>query len=181
MKEDLYFWAQSLDNQAPDVIFKNEEELSDDESRQKLVSEIYEIPKSNIEVLTADPAVTFRYSYPKFVIEAIPTQKDQLKRLAPIVIYGVFPDNFSEDGVEDVRKDIEWVEKVRKDIEIFVSHRLNRTLDDRALVAIKDKLSEILKKKTEESRFSLIRVIKTFLYRLRKGLSFLVDQLLGRL
>lgn len=178
--KNLSFWAQSLDNQDPDVIFKDGQELSDDKSRQKLVSEIYEIPKSNIEVLTADPAVTFRYSYPKFVIEAIPTQQDTIKRLAPIVIYGVFPDNFSEDGVEDERKDIEWVEDVRKDIEIFVSHRLNRTLDDRALVAIKDRLSEILKKKTEESRFSLLSVIKTFLYRLRKWLSFLVDQLLRR-
>ena len=168
--KNLSFWAQSLDNQAPDVIFKDGQELSDDESRQKLVSEIYEIPKSNIEVLTADPAVTFRYIYPKFVIEAIPTQQDTIKRLAPIVIYGVFPDNFSEDGVEDVRKDIE----------IFVSHRLNRTLDDRALVAIKDRLSEILKKKTEESRFSLLSVIKTFWERLRNGLSFLVDQLLRR-
>lgn len=168
---DLYFWAQSLDNQAPDVIFKNEEKLSDDESRQKLVSEIYEIPKSNIEVLTADAAVTFRYSDPKFVIEAIPMEKDTLKRLAPIVIYGVLPNDFSEDGVEGICKDIQK----------FVSNKLERNLDETALGAIKDKLSEISKKKTEESRFSLLSVIKTFLYRLRKRLSFLVDQLLRRL
>ena len=50
---DLYFWAQSLDNQAPDLILKDEEELSDDKLRQELVSNIYEIPKSNIEVLQA--------------------------------------------------------------------------------------------------------------------------------
>ncbi|MEG4409285.1 hypothetical protein [Microcoleus sp. MON2_D5] len=122
---DLYFWAQSLDNQAPDLIFKNEEELSDDESRQKLVSEIYEIPKSNIEVLPADAPVTIRYSYPKFVIEAIPTEKDTIKRRAPIVIYGELPDDFSEDGVKDVYNRIASV----------VSDKLNRTLDDSALEA----------------------------------------------
>ena len=101
---DLYFWAQSLDNQAPDEIFKNEVKLSDDESRQKLVSEIYAIPKTNIKVLPANAGVTMRYSYPKFVIEAIPTQQDTIKRLAPIVIYGVLRD-VSKDGGKDVLYD----------------------------------------------------------------------------
>jgi hypothetical protein len=130
---DLYFWAQSLDNQAPDVIFKNGKELSDDESRQKLVSDIYEIPKSNIEILAADEGVTIRYSYSKFVIEAIPIEKDQVNRLAPIVIYGVLPNDFSED----------WPEEVCNEIKSFVSHTLNRNLDHKALVVIQDGLSEI--------------------------------------
>ncbi|NJN24021.1 MAG: hypothetical protein HC810_06005 [Acaryochloridaceae cyanobacterium RL_2_7] len=117
--KDLAFWAQSLDNQAPDVIFKDGQELSDDELRQKLVSEIYEIPKSNIEVAPTDSSVTIRYSYPKFVIEAVPTEKDQANRLAPIVIYGVLPDDFSEP----------WVKDVCNEIENFVSETLKRTLD----------------------------------------------------
>jgi len=153
---DLYFWAQSLDNQAPDLIFKNEEELSDDKLRQQLVSNIYEIPKSNIEVLPADAAVTIRYSYPKFVIEAIPTQKDTIYRLAPIVIYAVLPDDFSEDGVKDVYNRIESV----------VSDKLNRTLDRSALKAIEKGLSKILQeqtkilqKKTEDSRFKRLSLI----------------------
>lgn len=132
---DLYFWAQSLDNQAPDVIFKNEEELSDDESRQKLVSEIYEIPKSNIEVVPADAAVTIRYSYPNFVIEAISIKKDHLDRLTPIVIYGVLSDNFSQDGVNKVYDRI---------ANFVVSDKLDRKLDSRELEAIQNGLSEIL-------------------------------------
>ena len=132
---DLYFWAQSLDNQAPDVIFKNEEELSDDESRQKLVSDIYEIPKSNIEVLPADAAVTIRYSYPNFVIEAISIKKDHLDRLAPIVIYGVLSDNFPQDGVKKVYDRI---------ANFVVSDKLNRKLDSRELEAIQNGLSKIL-------------------------------------
>lgn len=137
--KDLSFWAQSLDNQSPDMIFKDGQELSadDDELRQKLVSEIYKIPSSNIEVLTADSSVTVRYSYPKFVIEAIPAEKDQVNRLAPIVIYGVLPNDGSES----------WSKDVRKEIETFVSNKLNRTLDSSALVAIENWLNKILKKK----------------------------------
>ena len=105
--KDLSFWAQSLDNQSPDVIFKDGEELSDDELRQRLVSEIYEVPKSNIEVLTIDSSVSVRYSYPKFVIEAVPTEKDQVNRLAPIVIYGVLPNDWSEIWSKDVCSEIE--------------------------------------------------------------------------
>jgi hypothetical protein len=135
--KNLSFWAQSLDNQSPDIIFKDGEELSDDKLRQKLVSEIYEIPKNNIEVLSANSAVTVRYSYPKFVIEAIPTEKDQVNRLAPIVIYGILPDNLSEI----------WIKEVCTGIEDFVSNRLKRTLDNSALVAIHDWLSETLEKK----------------------------------
>lgn len=169
---DLYFWAQSLDNQAPDVIFKNEEELSDDKSRQKLVSEIYEFPKSDSEVVSADSAVTIRYSYSKFVIEAIPTEKDELKRLAPIVIYGELPNNFSQP----------WIDSVGSDIQKF-SDKLNRTLDPSALEAIKKGLSEILQpKKREDSRFNLLSQIKKScpirsLSRLPNPLKFVVNKL----
>ncbi len=152
--KDLSFWAQSLDNQAPDVIFKDGEELSDDESRQKLVSEIYEFPKS--EVVPDVSAVTIRYSYPKFVIEAIPTEKDQANRLAPIVIYGILPDDPSEF----------WVEDVCNEIENFISKNLKRTLDNSALVAIQDWLSEALKKKRENSQLNLFSLIKSTLDRL---------------
>jgi hypothetical protein len=163
---DLYFWAQSLDNQAPDVIFKNGVELSDDESRQKLVSEIYEIPKSNIDVLPAGAGITIRYSYSKFVIEAIPTQKDEINRLAPIVIYGVLPNDFSED----------WAEGVRNDIQNIVSNKLNRTLDDSVLKAIRDELSEILKYKNGSSAIQLFQPNPKFGYRFANGLNLLVDK-----
>jgi len=166
MKTDLYLWAQSLDNQAPDVIFKDREELFDDESRQKLVSEIYEIPKSNIKVLPADAAVTIRYSYPKFVIEAIPTEKDQVNRLAPIVIYGVLRENFAEYEVKNVCEHIKN----------FVSCRLNRTLDDSVLKAIRDELSEILKHKKGRSAIQLFQPNPKFGYRFANGLNLLVDK-----
>jgi hypothetical protein len=138
---DLYFWAQSLDNQAPDVIFKNGKALSDDESRQKLVSEIYEIPRSNIEVLHTHAAVTIRYNSSKFVIEAIPLEKDTVKRLAPIVIYGELPKNFSQP----------WIDSVGSDIHNFVSTKLDRNLDKSALEAIKNGLSKILNNKDRRS------------------------------
>jgi len=166
---DLYFWAQSLDNQAPDVIFKNGKALSDDESRQKLVSEIYEVPKSNIEVLPADAAVTIRYSYPKFVIEAIPIEKDHLDRLAPIIIYAELPNKIPEN----------WVESVHSDIQNLVSTKLERNLDESALIAIKKGLSKILKKHTEDSRFKhliLINFLNRLVDRLANGVKLLLNK-----
>jgi hypothetical protein len=152
---DLYFWAQSLDNQAPDVIFKNEKELSDDKSRQEIILEIYEIPKSNIKVFPTNPAVTIRYSYPKFVIEAIPTQKDDLKRLAPIIIYGMLPKSYSQD----------WVDCVGSNIQNFVSKIIGRTLDESALEDIKKELSETLtlQKKDGGSEIQLSQSHQDFL------------------
>lgn len=164
--KDLFFWAQSLDNQSPDVIFKGGEELSDDESRQKLVSEIYEVPKSNIEILTTDSSVTVRSSYPKFVIEAIPTEKDQVNRLAPIIIYGILPDDWSEI----------WIKEVCSEIDNFVSSRLNRTLDGSALVAIQNWLNETLKKKTD-LQSTLLNKIKRLLVRLANWLKAMLDKL----
>lgn len=165
--KNLSFWAQSLDNLSPDVIFRDGEELSDDESRQKLVSEIYEIPKINIEVLPTDSIVTIRYSYPKFVIEAIPTEKDQVNRLAPIVIYGVLPNDWSEL----------WIKDVRDEIENFVSSRLKRTLDSSALVAIQNWLNETLKKKKADLRSNPLNLVQSFLVRLANWLKIVVGKL----
>lgn len=163
---DLFFWAQSLDNQSPDVIFKGGEELSDDELRQKLVSDIYEVPKSNIERLTADSSVTVRCSYPKFIIEAIPTEKDQVNRLAPIIVYGKLPSNGSEV----------WSKEVCSEIKDFVSSRLKRTLDSNALVAIENWLNETLKKKKADLQVIPLNIIKRFLVRLISWLKSIGDK-----
>lgn len=165
--KSLSFWAQSLDNQSPDVIFKDGQELSDDELRQKLVSEIYEIPRSNMSVLPSDSSVTVRYSYPKFVIEAIPAEKDQVNRLAPIVIYGVLPTDFSEL----------WIRDVCDEIENFVSTKLHRTLDSSAIIAIQNWLDEILKKKREDLQSSSLKLVKSFLLRLANWLKLVVGKL----
>lgn len=165
--KDLSFWAQSLDNQAPDVIFKDGQELFDDELRQKLVSEIYDIPDSNTEVIPAESSVTVRYNYQKFVIEAIPAEKDQANRLAPIVIYGILPDDFSEF----------WIKDVCNEIEIFVSERLKRTFDKSVSVAINDWLHKILKKKMGISQLNLLNLIRKILEILLDLLRKIVEKL----
>lgn len=133
---NLSFWAQSLDNQAPDLIFRKGEELSDDESRQELVLAIDEIPKSNIKTSPTNSDVTIRSSDKNFVIEVISTEKDQANRLAPIVIYGALPERFSED----------WVKDVCNEIKSFVPNTLKRTLEQGDLEAIENMLNEIPKK-----------------------------------
>lgn len=165
--KNLSFWAQSLDNQAPDIIFRDGEELLDDDARQKLVSEIYEIPKSNIKRFSTDSDFTVRCRYPKFVIEAIPTEKDQIDRLAPIVIYGVLPNDWSEI----------WVQDVCNEIEDFVSSRLKRTLDRSTITAIQDWLNETLKKKKVELERRSTNLIQRFLIQLVGWLKIGVDKL----
>ena len=166
--KNLSFWAQSLDNQSPDLIFKDGIELTDDESRQNIVSEIYEVPKSNIDVLPTNSSITARYSYPKFVIEAIPAEKDQVNRLAPIVIYGVIPSDWSDL----------WVKDVCDEIDNFVSSKLNRTLDNNSLTAIQNWLDETLKKKGDGFQNNLLKLVKNFLVQLMNGLKLLANKIL---
>lgn len=151
---NLSFWAQSLDNESPDFIYRNGEKLSNDELRQQFVSEIYEFPAKKLESFPSDSSISIRYSDPKFVIEAIPSQKDQANRLAPVLIYGEFPDNPSS----------EWVDNVCDEIEKFIQDKLGRTLDSNTLRAINNWLNKILDEKKKKSKafnwiVSLILVI----------------------
>jgi hypothetical protein len=164
--KDLSFWAQSLDNQSPDIIFSDGKELSDDESRQNLVSEIYEIPKNNLKTLPASSGVTIRYFYPKFVIEVIPTERDQVHRLAPVIIYGILPENCSGT----------WIGEVCNEIEEFILKRLQRTLDQGVLTAIQDSLNEAIKKKID-LRSNLLSIITHLLFGLASWLKPFVNKL----
>lgn len=134
--KNLSFWAQSLDNQSPDILVKDGEELSDDKLRQELVSEIYAVTTKK-EISPPGSSVTVRYSDPKFVIEAIPTEKDEVNRIAPIVIYGELRDDFS----------LEWIEEACDEIEKVVSDKIKRTLHHSTLEAIRNWLTQTLEKK----------------------------------
>jgi hypothetical protein len=138
MKEHLSFWVQSLDNKSPDIIIKGGTHLCDDKSRQELISEIYRIPKNNKTKikLHPSPAITLYSSRQKFVIEAVPSEKDQSNRLAPIIIYGVLPNVLPET----------WAKDVHVVIKAAVSDDLKRTLDDDAFNDIETLLNELKKK-----------------------------------
>jgi hypothetical protein len=162
--KNLSFWAQSLDNKSPDIIFSDGKELHDDASRQKLVSEIYAVPKNKAETLSLKSSVSIRYSDQKFVIEVIPTEKDQVNRLSPVVVYGQFVDPFDE---KEWVGDEQWINNVCDEISIFVSDRIKRTLDDVTLESIRNVLKETLKKKREDlQKQNLLFLITNFLTRL---------------
>lgn len=138
--KNLSFWVQSLDNQSPDIIISNREKLYDEKLRQQLVSEIYEVPAKNRENLLSEPSVTVRYNNSEFVIEAIPIEKDQANRLAPIVIYGKWPEKLSSD----------WIEAVCTEIENVVSEQIQRTLNRSTLEAIRNWLTNTLEVKKKK-------------------------------
>ncbi len=140
--KNLFFWAQSLDNQSPDLIFQDREEIVNESICQKIVSEIYNLPGEKIKLSSE---VTVRFSDPKFVIEAIPLEKDEGNRLAPIVIYGQLPDKLSPD----------WIESSCSKIREVVAHQLKRTLNRDAVAIIKQWFNSILeakKNKVEEQK-----------------------------
>jgi len=145
---NLSFFAQSLDNESRDIIIRKRKELSDDESRRKLVLEIYEIPAKKREIPGSNSSVTVRYSDPKFVMEVIPIEKDESNRLAPIVIYGEFPEEGSSD----------WVNNVCNEIQEVVSNQIKRTLQNGTLESIEKWLNEELeaKKKQVQLQINLI-------------------------
>ena len=145
--KNLSFWAQSLDNQAPDIIINDRQVLSDDESRQKIVSEIYKLPTKDIKISSYDSSVTVRYSHPRFVIEVIPAEKDRVNRLAPIIIYGQFPKECPSD----------WVNNVCNEIKEVVSNQIKRTLQDGTLESIRDWLIKTLEAK--KKRVQLVNQI----------------------
>lgn len=174
--KNLSFWAQSLDNKSPDIIFSNGQELHDDESRQKLVSEIYAVPKNKIETLSPKSSVNIRYGDQNFVMEVIPTEKDQLNRLAPVVVYGQFVDPLDDKEWIDDEK---WIKNVCDEISVFVSDRIQRTLDDVTLESIRSVLKETLKKKREDlQKHNLLFLITGFLTHLLKWLKIIANRLL---
>jgi hypothetical protein len=154
MKNLLVFWAQSLDNKAPDLIWEDSEELSDQLRRQQVISEIYEVRGRKTTLPSATSEITVRFSDPKFVVEALPTEKDQANRSAPIVIYGELPKELSN----------EWIESSCTKISDIVSDKLNRTLSKDAVTVIQGWFTEILeeKKKKVEVQQQTISLVTVF-------------------
>ncbi|MFB2878341.1 hypothetical protein [Floridanema aerugineum] len=138
--KSLFFWAQSLDNKAPDLIFKDNEQLTDNSERQQIVSKIYEVSGKKLEFSSPNSEVTIRFSDPKFVIETLPIEKDQANRLAPIVIYGELPEEFSPD----------WIERSCSEIREVVAHKLNRTLNRDAVTKIQEWFKSVLEAKKKK-------------------------------
>ena len=138
--KNLFFWAQSLDNKAPDLIFRDNEQLTDNSERQQIVSKIYEVSGKKLEFSSPNSEVTIRFSDPKFVIETLPIEKDQANRLAPIVIYGELPEEFSSN----------WIERSCSEIREVVAHKLNRTLNEDALTKIQEWFTRVLEEKKKK-------------------------------
>jgi hypothetical protein len=140
---NLSFFAQSLDNESRDIIIQNREELYNDESRRKLVFEISEVRGKKIEISLRGPSVTVRHSDPKFVMEVIPLEKDESNRLAPIVIYGKFPEECPSD----------WVNNVCNEIQEVISNQIKRTLQNGTLESIEKWLNHELEEKKKRVQF----------------------------
>jgi len=160
----LYLWAQSLDNQSSDVIVEvkidNCESLDEvdnddlsDEDRSAIVSDIYKISgkKQNL-----GQEVSIRSRGEEFVIEAIPDEKDEINRSAPVVIYGKLDGESLTEDIDDLTKHIS--ERIKKE----VKSKLDRTLSQEAIETIKKGLKNVLEKKKDIRIFFLLFILIFF-------------------
>lgn len=154
----LVFWAQSLDNQVPDLIFRDDKELSNKSHREKIIADIYEVPAKVTEL---NSQVTVRFSDPKFVVKAISNEEDKVGRLAPIVIYGSLPEELSLD----------WIESSCTEISEVIAYKLARTLSKDAVTTIREWFTSILeeKKTKAEVKKQTISLVTVFLAPLLVG------------
>ncbi len=76
-------------------------------------------------------------------MEVIPVEKDESNRLAPIVIYGEFPEEGSSD----------WVNNVCNEIQGVISNQIKRTLQNGTLESIKKWLNDELEAKKKKVQF----------------------------
>lgn len=101
MMEDnsLSFWAQSLDNKAPDTIVKGGKKLDPSQAEAQNVCDSVDRVVSEKTKLFDESGVTIYCKDFEFVIEAIPKDLDSGKRRSPIVIYGQLPEDWLTDSV----------------------------------------------------------------------------------
>lgn len=89
MTEKYIFWAQALDNSAPDHIEVRGEELEVGDSlrRQEAVSFVSRVVKSGERIFDVG-GVLLAADTQHFVVEVPSVQQDKIGRTAPIVCYG---------------------------------------------------------------------------------------------
>ena len=164
MKE-LYLLAQSLDNQSSDVIVKFNVNVKPDdqvlladgdlseEDRSGVVSNIYKVSgkKQNL-----GQEVSIRSRGEEFVIEAIPDEKDEINRLAPVVIYGKLDRESLTEDIDD------WTKRISERIKEEVKSKLDRTLSQEAIETIKKGLQNVLEKKKDIRVFFLLFILIFF-------------------
>lgn len=141
MTEKYIFWAQALDNSAPDHIEVRGEELEAGESlrRQEAVSLVSRVVKSG-ECIFHMGGVLLTADTQHFVIEVPSVQRDKVGRTAPIVCYGVF-----EREVGD-----EFGASVAVGLDAFAK-RIGRSLQPEHSELIRESFA-ILKKKSSTKR-----------------------------
>jgi hypothetical protein len=101
----LSFWAQSLDNVAPDDMVENNRTLDATyvKERQNLVQRISRVSTSGQRVFSEGHNSAFLLGN-EFLLEIPSDQVDHAGRIAPIICYGVIPEEPWESWPSDVAR-----------------------------------------------------------------------------
>jgi hypothetical protein len=134
--KDIVFWAQALDNTAPDHIEWSGEFLPPEAAvrRQGAVSLVSSVKKNGIEIFS-EGGVQLTEALPRFVVEVPSDQQDSAGRMAPIVCYGEYDSSLDET----------FSTATVKQIDEF-AHRIRRTITPERLASTKRALDALKKK-----------------------------------
>ena len=97
----LSFFAQSLDNQAPDHIEANTGALTKDTERQKVAQQISRVSLHGTQVFLEDWHSAFLFGN-EFLLQTPSDQLDDADRISRVTCYGRVPDEPSESWSDDV-------------------------------------------------------------------------------
>ena len=99
--DELYFWAQALDNQSADFFQEKSAllEVSNEKARQQIVSKISAITSVGKKTINQD--ITLCTKGNLFVLELISKEMDVLNRQAFIICYGKYTDDSSVSRVQE--------------------------------------------------------------------------------
>jgi hypothetical protein len=138
----LSFWAQSLDNVAPDDMVENNRTLDAAHvtERQDLVQRISRVSTSGERVFSEGHHSVF-LSGNEIVLETPSDQLDSAGRIAPIICYAAIPDGPQESWPEDVAN-------AQRDFAVSIGRRIS---DESASLARRG-LEVSLKKKQRSKR-----------------------------
>ncbi len=116
--KQLTFWTPHENTSNPDLVYRNGEEVTDENERISINQEISRRVQYYKSFQTPGTPHTLFCRYPYFVIDIVPSHRYEPNRITGIFVMGEFPKIRSRG----------WVNEVSNEITDFVTNTCNREL-----------------------------------------------------
>jgi hypothetical protein len=129
---ELAFWAQALDNVSPDPMEFHGTELTPDERahREDVVSGVSLVIKAGARIFETH-GVKLTADQHHFVLEVPSAQRDQARRIAPIVCYGGYDSTVDDDFVRRVAEGLDnFANRIGRSLQSDTPDLVRKSFDD---------------------------------------------------